>query len=74
MGVPVGAIGLAGIDGVFVVWRGIEFLNHGVPPSPEITHLPSRQFHLPGRTEPTCVRDRNMLIPPVERRLTQIAP
>ena len=24
---------LAGIDGVLVVWRGIEFLNHVVPPS-----------------------------------------
>jgi hypothetical protein len=42
MGVPIGALGLAGIDGMFVVWRGIEFLNHVVPPSPEITRLQSR--------------------------------
>jgi hypothetical protein len=39
--VPVSAGRLAGIGGVFVVWRGIEFLNHVVPPSHEITPLVS---------------------------------
>ena len=74
MGVPVGALGLAGINGVLVVWRGIEFLNHVVPPSPGDNAAAIPQFHLPRRTEPTCARNRNMLIPPAERRLSQIAP
>ena len=43
--------GFARIDGVLVVRRGIEFLNHVEPPLPEVTLLISRSStHLLGRT------------------------
>jgi hypothetical protein len=34
VGVPIGQSGFAGVGGMLVVWRGIEFLSHVEPPSP----------------------------------------